>query len=366
MNNNLTSRLTSIRMNTFLKTPFLGYILQRTSMIEDKMIHTAATEGLNIYYNPVFLENLADNEIQFVLLHELLHIVLHHPSRSEKKNHDQFNIACDIVVNDILLQYEYDYGKLSPILGSQFNLNGVYATPELIYDKLDTKLTKLSVIEHHLWRVLTETEENHIKHVIKDAIKEFPEINKEDWIRKVVLQNYRPKVPWKSVLNRLLIENMFDYNFQKTDKRFEDILLPDYAPTTLTLKDVWFIIDVSGSMKNELYDVLNECVHVIKMYPNIEISLSFFSTIVTEPKKLRNINDFESITKHMKSTGGTSFSVIFEKLKIYYPIRKPKALVIMTDGLAEYPKSTESLGIPVFWVVTNFHQKPPFGHVIYI
>lgn len=353
-------------MSTFLKTPFLGYILQHIPMIEDTMIHTAATNGLKIYYNSQFLENLSDNEIQFVLLHELLHIVLHHPSRIEKKNHEQFNIACDIVVNDILVHYGYDYDKLTPILGSHFNLNGVYATPEMIYDKLDTKLTKVPYIEHHLWRVLTETEKNHIRHVIKDAIKEFPQMIKEDWMREVVLENCCQKINWKSVLYKLLVKDMFDYNYQKMDKRFEDILIPDYGPTTLTLKDVWFIIDVSGSMKNELNDVLNECVHVIKMYPNIDISLSFFSTIVTEPKRLRKISDFESLIKHMKSTGGTSFSVIFEKLKIYYPIRKPKALVIMTDGLAEYPKSTEASDIPVFWVLANHHQRPPFGHTIYI
>lgn len=49
----------------------------------DEGCETAYTDGERIAFSPTFLEELSDNELDFVMMHEILHVVLQHCLRGE-------------------------------------------------------------------------------------------------------------------------------------------------------------------------------------------------------------------------------------------------------------------------------------------
>ena len=49
-----------------------------------------------------------DSELDFVLMHEILHVVLQHCMRTGKRDNFMFNIACDIVVNSNIMKSNND------------------------------------------------------------------------------------------------------------------------------------------------------------------------------------------------------------------------------------------------------------------
>jgi predicted metal-dependent peptidase len=362
----IEERIGKTRYNLFIKQPYLGYILQHIPFIERTDIQTAATEGFSIFYNKEFMENLSDDALEFVILHELLHIILAHPSRGIGKDNQKFNVACDIVVNDILTTYQFSYAELEPILGKKYKLNGNRLTAEMIYDRLKTNVIKIPFDSHDLWRELSHYEKSKLKDILRKAKKEFGTYSSVQSLKENFFFNEPSRLPWQRIFDKLLMHDLHDYSFQKIDTRFGNILLPTYIPSIETLKEIWVVIDASGSMQDELNNVINECANIVKQFPQLDIKVSYFSNIVTEPLSVKKINDFKETTQTIQTTGGTSFNVIFEKIDTFFPYKKPKSILIMTDGYAEYPDVLMSKGISVIWLITDKHQKPTFGKVYYL
>ena len=96
-------RLLMSRMRILLNHGFYGLLLMHMTYALDEECKTVATDGKCIYFNPFFLEQLNDSELDFVMMHEILHVVLQHCLRQGNREKEQFNIACDIVVNSQIL-----------------------------------------------------------------------------------------------------------------------------------------------------------------------------------------------------------------------------------------------------------------------
>ncbi|NLL35813.1 MAG: hypothetical protein GX257_11000 [Clostridiales bacterium] len=106
----------------------------------------------------------------------------------------------------------------------------------------------------------------------------------------------------------------------------------------------------------------SEIVKMINSFDSVDLKVSFFSTFVTKPKKVKSLKKLKETFNNSKSGGGTSFSVIFDELKSLN--KKPLAIIIITDGYAPMPDKTRSKNIPVFWAINNDNITPPFGHLI--
>ena len=100
---NALKRLVLSRMRILMKHSFYGLLLMHTKFKVEEECETAYTDGDYIVFGYYFLEELSDEELDFVMMHEILHIVLRHCNRFGKKDDNLFNIACDIVVNSIIL-----------------------------------------------------------------------------------------------------------------------------------------------------------------------------------------------------------------------------------------------------------------------
>ncbi len=130
------------KMRVLASHSFYGLLLSHLKFALDEACPTAYTDGKKIAFNPSFLESLTEDETDFVLMHEVLHVVLKHCTRGNDYSPEGFNIACDIVVNsNILKSMDDDLRKIS--IGKEVlmhlapnNKEGHLYTAEEVYDML--------------------------------------------------------------------------------------------------------------------------------------------------------------------------------------------------------------------------------------
>ena len=99
-------RLLLSRMRILCSSGFYGLLLMHMVYAIDENCETAATDGRRIFFGPKFLDELDDRELDFIMMHEILHVVLQHCFRQGDRDNERFNIACDIVVNSNILLSE--------------------------------------------------------------------------------------------------------------------------------------------------------------------------------------------------------------------------------------------------------------------
>ena len=79
-----------------------GALMLFASIKESTKLDTAATDGRDIFFNKKFLESLTSSEQNALMLHEVLHMALLHVQRRQSRDPYIWNIAADIVVNDLI------------------------------------------------------------------------------------------------------------------------------------------------------------------------------------------------------------------------------------------------------------------------
>ena len=88
--------------------PYYGNFLLFMSFHERKDIKTCAvnitSQGMNFYYNTEFLDGKTQKEVNFIVIHEIFHLLWSHPKRtiSGQYEHRLANIAQDMIINHII------------------------------------------------------------------------------------------------------------------------------------------------------------------------------------------------------------------------------------------------------------------------
>ena len=73
-----TQKLLLSRFRILNRHGFYGLLLMHMRFGLDEDCKTAYTDGYRINFNPEFLDELSNDEVDFVLMHEILHVVLKH------------------------------------------------------------------------------------------------------------------------------------------------------------------------------------------------------------------------------------------------------------------------------------------------
>lgn len=107
-------RLLVSRMRLLCKHGFFGLLLMHMKFGVDENVPTAYTDGVKIVFGTKFLEGLSDSELDFVMMHEIMHVVLQHCFRGRNFEPERYNIAADIVINsNILLENNMDLKSIT-------------------------------------------------------------------------------------------------------------------------------------------------------------------------------------------------------------------------------------------------------------
>lgn len=93
-----------IKSRLLVKYPLFGSVIANASFIPEVSVKTAGTDGKDIYYNPIFLESISDEQKIFILAHEVCHIAFNHINRRKDKDNRLWNVATDSVINAFLKQ----------------------------------------------------------------------------------------------------------------------------------------------------------------------------------------------------------------------------------------------------------------------
>ena len=421
-----TKRIIRAKMNLLGKNGFYGLLLSHIIFALDTECETACTDGRRIWFGPEFMENLSDTELEFIMMHEILHIVLQHCTRGEEYNNEIYNIAADIVINSNIMHSMNDdidtitlkkYGVSMHLVPD--GTEGYNYTAEEVYDmlisaakasktKASTKATKsagtsnedgdedgdefrglLDVIDeilkggkrfddHSKWDKLTEEEKKELYEEwtkrlqdastiisVLEASKSFggPPLGAQRLLDK--LKN--GQLDWRTVLTDFIQTEINDYSFSPPDRRFSDgdFFLPDYNEEVEKVSNVWFLIDTSGSISDKaIITAYTEIAGAIEQFNGaVKGLLSFTEVFVTDPVPFESLNDLLAIKP--VGGGGNDFSEIFRYMQKNMMDNPPAYIVIITDGYDRFPNEEEAMGIPVLWLINNDDPsvKPPFGKV---
>ena len=89
-------RLITARIGLLLRHSFFGNLATRLQLVNaDEWCSTAATDGLKFYYNSRFIMMLKPKEVEFLVGHEVLHVVYDHMGRRGTRDPQIWNIADD-------------------------------------------------------------------------------------------------------------------------------------------------------------------------------------------------------------------------------------------------------------------------------
>jgi predicted metal-dependent peptidase len=97
-------------MDYRLNLPYYGEFCLMVNFHNQPTIETCAinvtNKGMNFYYNPEFLDSLTQKQVNFVIIHELFHLLFKHPMRTVMGNYDHklSNIVQDMIINHIIWQ----------------------------------------------------------------------------------------------------------------------------------------------------------------------------------------------------------------------------------------------------------------------
>ncbi|MBP0989836.1 MAG: hypothetical protein J5874_01470, partial [Oscillospiraceae bacterium] len=304
----IVKRLQKARLSLMQKQPFYAVLLLHMQFSLDPMCETAYTDGKRIAFSPDFMETLSDTELEFVLMHEVLHAALNHCGRTlDSYDFDDFNIACDIVVNsNILYSCNMDISSITlKNYGESMHLapdgkEGYLYTAEEVYDQVHalnlrkkkseksrkagigkekSKSTDQARVDggfddHTYWEPDDNGQkqggdgDSEMRDVWLQRMIEATDITARIEKRKsgkgcgpaplgaqrLIKELTEPQTDWRTVLDTFIQEEITDYSFNPPDRRFQDspFLLPDYNEKDESVKDILFMIDTSASMSDHM------------------------------------------------------------------------------------------------------------------
>lgn len=415
-------RLLLSRMRILYNHGFYGLLLMHMIYAVSEEIETACTDGVRITFGIDFLDSLSDSELDFVMMHEILHVVLQHCFRGDVEDPEAYNIAADIVVNsNIMLENGM---KASSITLSKYGTSmhvapdgkeGHEYTAEQVYVMLPKNLNKKGNNKSHgsadgrakkgnnkspgsaVGRAKKEiSKEQHQPVRVWDDHSRWGKYEEDDTLRDVWVKRFedaaeaikirdpsnargllpafaerilkelkKTQTDWRIILNDFIQEEVVDYSFAPPDRRFDDspFFLPDFNGKEDRVEDILFMIDTSGSMSDDMIAAAySEVKGAIDQFNGkLKGWLGFFDAAIIKPQPFSDENEFKIIKP--AGGGGTDFQIIFEYVFHHMSDKLPASIIILSDGYAPFPLEKLAGGIPVLWLLNNEEVNPPWGKV---
>jgi len=92
----------ALRLVTVPFPHLAGLVAAARVTLDDRLPTMGVFASGRLVANPQFVQRLKDNELLFVLAHEMLHLALRTHDRAKGADRLEFNYAHDYIINDIL------------------------------------------------------------------------------------------------------------------------------------------------------------------------------------------------------------------------------------------------------------------------
>lgn len=367
---NLEQELSRFKILLLRKMPFYGDIIMNVPFVENKSIETAATDGRSIQYNPKFFNSLAEGERNFVIMHELFHIILRHSARNVGSKRDQkiWNTACDLLINQMLTNMIRTFNSsgisfakpevgLFSYVSSSETAENLYKTIEADNGGLNVFSQNVKIRKNYVWGDSTVTVKIPSDLIIVKAVKVdgddqgvSVEINDMRQIISEAARKYRGDVGsyfipmevfglvnsrrlnWKTLLRDFLTQEIGDDASYSTPERkylHMDLILPGHTLTEEKVEEIWAFVDSSGSIgKEEMGQFLTQLYRISREFKCI-FNICYWDTQVTDVYK-KILKEDDILKCQPKHSGGTNINCVYDWMAANKV--KPDIMLILTDG----------------------------------
>lgn len=377
----IEDEIVRFKMQLLRKMPFYGDIVMRLPIVRNDSVSTARTNGRIIEYNAKFLSGMREGQRNFVIMHEIFHVLLFHCDRRNERRPRIWNTAADIIVNHMLQKFTYEMNSRGIVF--ERPVDGIFAyindseTVENLYAKLLTENDDLKDnspkvrirlnnwgpdrnklrnapddiilidVTEHSGDVKKGKEDEDAKDLfeeiglskqaILDIIRESASKNRSSMGSYFVPRQLfglveSKKIKWQVLFRDFLIEEINEETSYATPERkyiHMNLIIPGYGTQEERLEEVWAFVDSSGSIgSTEMSEFLTQLYRISKEFHCI-FNICYWDTEVTDIyKKVANEKDiFKSLPNH---SGGTDINCVYRFIKENKI--KPDVMLVLTDG----------------------------------
>ena len=372
MDKAVANYISAFKSEMMTKMPFFGEVFSHIDVVENNGFETACTNGRVIYYNSAFLRSLRKGQRNYVLLHELIHIILLHFKRHKGKEEEIWNVAADYVVNGVLediLRIAREHGSY---LGIPFDrppcgcflekydeqsveelYNAIYGDNKrhkktyrilLLRSRYDSVIpqkpekVKPNPGDFDLVIELSEEEEVRLEKEIRDIVEKAAKHWSKDPSKAVVMREinilkHDARLPWKRLLKRYLMESeMDDTSYDHPERKYlhMDMILPGAGVESIksNLDNIWAFIDTSGSIsEEEMNKFISQLYDICRQFDS-SMNIGFWDTVMHEVYTNVSKKDIAKCTTSYN--GGTDVYAVYDYLE--YNKIDPRVMLILTDG----------------------------------
>ena len=389
-------RIITARVGLLLRHPFFGNMATRLKIQDaDEWLMTAAVDGRNLYFNTQFFNAMSNKEIEFVIAHEILHMVFDHLGRREDRNPMLYNIAADYIVNNLLVRDRI--GEKPKIVDCFQDFKYEGWTSEQVYDELFKEAKKNGeeylkqlgeMLDEHLdlegdgdngdegengeskgkgRPKYSKAEMDQIRDEIKEAMINAAQSagagNVPAGVQRLIKELTEPKMNWRELLRQQIQSTIkSDYTFMRPSRKawhLNAVLPGQNFQDTI---DICVTLDMSGSIGNaQAKDFLGEIKGIMEEYQDYKIKLWCFDTSVYNEQDFSADGGEDLMDYEIMGGGGTDFMVNWTYMKDNDI--QPKKFIMFTDGYA-----WDSWGDPdwceTVFIIHSHHDKnleAPFG-----
>ena len=381
---NTGERIIKAKVDLNKSHPFFSYILMNMQVEKtehtDKVPTMAVGQYGDLYWNKEFVDKLDNDELKFVLAHEVGHVATLTFQRCGVRDLTLWNIATDLCINFMLMEegfrppknillpdhrgiYTFQSGNQGK-KQIQIDLNDKNA--EQVYDELANNAKKIKEIvkadgkgnyEGQLDGHLEGDKDAKGDSQGKGKTEGDQKSNENAWKRKAIegatqakmkgnlsasmermLGNMlEPVIDWRSKLFAYITNDLpVDYTMRSPSRRF--ISTGVYTPQVIKESLELIVgVDISGSITEEEYcEFMSEVIGIANSYRQVKMRVICWACHVDERDDKVVTNDTQDDLMKFKfyGGGGTELSCLTRYMegKDYHS----KLLVVLTDGYIEH------------------------------
>lgn len=392
------ARVRSIRLELLDRHPFWGHLLLQLRLVMAPELPTfAATDcATTVWLNPKLTRHLAREELGFVLMHELGHVIFDSAGRRGWRGLHRWNVATDYAINRIVASIRTHpdgprlyrppsgdipgLGTVSVLLDSRFD--GRIA--EAIYEELDDaeipEASRLRItlpgddppipaddhggtIDVHLPAAAPAGADALRRTCVEQALDGWRDSGGRGDLPGGVrawAADRSPAVPWDRLLARFLEaatgRNSFDPRRPHRRWLARGLLAP--SPRMEATGHVVAALDTSASMSPGVLARVGAELRPLRDRVD-RLTLLIADASIRRVLPGEHLDAFLAAGQ-VPGGGGTDHRPVFGWLKEHAP--DASLFVGLTDLFTRLPESAPTC--PVLWVVPRTHGRAPWGHLV--
>lgn len=374
-------RFIRARSQMLIRYPFFGALALKKRVVFNDDVGTAcASKDGQMYFSPKFIKRITDEELTFLVAHEVMHLVFAHAMRKGQRDPMGWNIACDAVINGMLAQAGMKIIDGAVRIPGAENKSAEQVYAELPQEQKDGSgggapavLDVSGTNDPGKSQGSGEPTKSEIDAAIAEGKMEIAAAMAtarasgkgvgSAGLQGILDKLFETKVDWRAVLDEFFSDKANRHQtWKRPNKRYCGRL---YMPTHERLPSIGEVVigvDMSGSVSEKdinsflghINGIFEQC-HPTKVYV-------MCTTHVVE-KVLEFEPDDLPIRKLPRYCGGTDMTEILAKIDTMGI--DPSVCCIITDGFTPYPSHEPEY--PLLWVLTEkggYHNG--VGRVVFI